>query len=143
DLRRPDLLTGVAAPVRPGGEERVAVAREAVVVAELVAGIGACGRLVGHGRRDLDGRLPRRAAVGRHLVVDVDLLPVRIVDGVVVHRSQRPVRLIDGQELVELVVQTALIVELHAGTPGGAAVRGAREPDPRLAGGAGVGAGLP
>src|SRR6185503_14102450 len=105
DLRGPDLFLRVVAAVGPGGEERVAVAGETVVVAELVAGIGAADGLVGHGRRDLDRRLPRHAAVGRHLIVDIDLLAARIVDGVVVNRAEVPVRLVDGQERIELIVQ--------------------------------------
>src|SRR5207253_3498234 len=69
-----------------------------------------------------------------HLVEDVDLLAVRIVDGVVVDGAEGAVRLVDGEERIELVVQAALVVDLRRGAPGGAAVRGAREPDARLAG---------
>src|SRR5258706_12052020 len=97
---------------------------------------------VGYGLCLLDVLGPLYDAICRQLNVDVDLLTARVGYGVVVDRAEVAVGLVDGEELVELVVQAALVVELYAGAPCGAAVGGAREPDARFTGRCRAGAGL-
>ena len=143
DRHGPDLFLAVAAAVGPGGEELAGVDREAVVVAVLVAGVGAGDRLVGLAGGDLGRRRSRwrrrrpRSGSRRRSSCGRRRRPCRSRSA-----PMRPVGLVDGQPLVELVVERRLVVDHHRRAPGGAAVGGAGEPDARLAGRGDVGAGL-
>src|SRR5262249_31678216 len=123
-------------------EEVAQEAGQAIVVAILVAGVGAGDRLVGLRRGDLERGAPGDAAVSRGLVPDVGLLAVRVVDRVVVHDADPAAVRVDRQPRVELVVLRRRVVELDRRRPGRAAVGRAGEPDAGLAGRGGVGARL-
>ena len=112
DLRRPDLLVAAVAAVGPRGEERAGEAGEAVVVAVLVAAVGADDGLVGRAPRDLERRAPglrrRRRRTGTRRRSSCG----RVADRVVVDDRERAVGLVDRQPGVELVVQAGLVVDL-------------------------------
>src|SRR6185312_5434446 len=141
DCRGPDLLGGAAAAVGPRREEGAVEPVEVDVVAELVAAVGARGRLVGGRGRHLEWCAPGQAVVGRGLVVQVDRFTGRVAHGVVVDQRDLGARWVHHQPGHELIVEPGLIVDFHRRRPGRAAVGGAREENAGLAGGGGVGAG--
>src|SRR5579859_431280 len=100
-------------PVGPDGVDRAIDGGDALVVAVLVAEIGAAACFVGGGGGDLDVLAEAKAAIGGTRVEDVRAQVRRIVPGVVPGQVHRAVGGIDGEPLVELVVGDSGRVIVH------------------------------
>src|SRR5215831_13959368 len=100
-------------PVGPDGVDRAIHGSDALVVAVLVAEVGAAACFVGGSGGDLDVLAEGRAAAGRPGVEDVPAQVRRVIAGVVPRQVHRAVGGINGEPLVELVVGNPGLVVVH------------------------------
>src|SRR3984893_10288375 len=91
-------------PVGPDGVDRAVHGGDALVVAVLVAEVGAAACFVGGSGGDLDVLGEAEAAIGGARVEDIRAQVRRVVAGVVPGQVHRAVGGVDGEPLVELVV---------------------------------------